>query len=146
MNTKELAQQLTGIEYPVRISRELRAEAESAGLVIVYGGSDDLMEFEGAIHDELSCYGGGTAWVDSRGLVPNFEDIDRDDKDAFRDYFKRVNSCCFILALWCAEEGYSWTYRTDISHDTFEVVDEGTPYCRGIVFALADVAFGVMPC
>jgi hypothetical protein len=46
-----------------------------------------------------------------------------------------------IEAVW-AEDGYSWTYRTDIPHATFEITEDGEPYCRGIVFALADLAVG----
>lgn len=36
--------------------------------------------------------------------------------------------------------GYSWIYQTDIPHATFEIVEGDDPYCRGIVFALADAA------
>ena len=43
-----------------------------------------------------------------------------------------------VKALWSPGDGYSWKFKTDIPHETFEVVDDGEPYCRGIVFALAD--------
>ena len=43
MNAKELAEKLTGMEYPVRIPESLVAEAKANRLVIVYGASDDLM-------------------------------------------------------------------------------------------------------
>ena len=33
----------------------------------------------------------------------------------------------------------AWTYMTDIPHATFDVMDDGELYCRGIVFALADL-------
>jgi hypothetical protein len=138
MNAKEMAAQLTGRVYPFRLTREEAAQARAAGLVIVYGASDDLMEFEGAIHDELGAYDGTTAHVDVDGLIPDFEDIEKEDKDALRDYFKREGAGKSIDALWCAEGGYSWTYRSDIPHETFEIVEDGGPYCRGIVFSLAD--------
>ena len=51
MTAAKLAEQLNGIEYPASISRDLEAQAKAAGLVIVFGASDDLMEFRGAIHD-----------------------------------------------------------------------------------------------
>jgi hypothetical protein len=41
--------------------------------------------------------------------------------------------------LWAEEGDYSWTYATEIPHATFEVIEDDGPYCRGIVFALADV-------
>ena len=92
MDTKTLAAILTGWEHPLRITNELREVAKGAGLVIVYGASDDLMEFDGAIYDEIGAYGGTEVWVDATGLVPDFDSIDksaRDGKDRLRDYFKR---------------------------------------------------------
>jgi hypothetical protein len=141
MNAKELAENLTGIEYPCDIPTELTKEAKASGLVIVYGGSDDLMEFEGAIHDEVGAYGGTTVKVYSSGLLPDFEQISDDkDKDLLREYFLHENDAKEIEALWCNEGDYSWTYKTDIPHSTFEIVEDGEPYCRGIVFALKDCA------
>lgn len=138
MSAKELAAKLDGTQYPVRISKELAAEAKAAGLVIVYGASDDLMEFEGAIYDEIGCYDGGTAFVDDKGLLPDRDSIEDDDE--LKDYFARQPNAKPIEALWCQEGEYSWTYKTDIPHETFEVLEQGEPpYCRGIVFALADV-------
>ncbi|MDR6421350.1 hypothetical protein J2801_003638 [Paraburkholderia phenoliruptrix] len=139
MNAKELAAQLNGIQYPVRIPKTLTDAAKAAGLVIVYGASDDLMEFEGAIYDEVGCYDGGTAYVDAKGLLPDRESID--DDDDLKDYFAREPHAKTIEALWCKEGEYSWTYKTEIPHETFEVLEDGEPpYCRGIVFALADLA------
>jgi hypothetical protein len=138
MTKEELAAQLSGIAYPCRIDKELIAQAKAAGLVIVYGASDDLMEFEGAIYDELGCYDGGTALVDAKGLLDRAQ-IDDDDDEAIADFAARKKTARKIEALWCKEDGYSWTYQTEIPHATFEVTDDGEPYCRGIVFALADL-------
>lgn len=137
LNAKELAALLNGRNYGDEITKEEAAQAKAAGLVVVYGASDDLMEFEGAIYDEVGCSDGGIAQVDAKGVLQSFEHIDH-DYDALKDFFKREDSAVEIEALWCAEPGYSWTYKTDIPHETFEIVEDGEPYCRGIVFALAD--------
>ena len=138
MNAKELAAQLNGIQYPVRIPKTLTDAAKAARLVIVYGASDDLMEFEGAIYDEVGVYDGGIAFVDAKGLLPDRDSIE--DDDDLKDYFARQPNAKPIEALWCAEDDLSWTYKTDIPHETFEVLEDGEPpYCRGIVFALSDV-------
>jgi hypothetical protein len=138
VNAKELAAQLNGMQYPLRLPKTLTDEAKASGLVIVYGASDDLMEFEGAIYDEVGCYDGGTAYVDAKGLLPDRDSIE-DDED-LKDYFARQPNAKTIEALWCKEGEYSWTYKTDIPHETFEVLEDGEPpYCRGIVFALADI-------
>ena len=138
MQAAEFAATLTGAEYPFGLTREQADVAKAHGLVVVYGASDDLMEFEGAIYDELDVGGGGTALVCAKGLLPERDQIDDDDE--LQDYFARKPAAVAIDALWCKEPGYSWTYRTTIPHATFEVVEDGEPYCRGIVFALADVA------
>lgn len=135
MNAKELAAQLNGAEYPLSIGSVIRSEAKAAGLVIVYGASDDLMEFDGAIHDEMGAYEGATAYLDSSGLLE--DDCDNDECPHFE---KMKAKAATIEALWDPGEGYSWKYQTAIPHETFEITEDGEPYCRGIVFALADVA------
>ncbi|MGS3142153.1 hypothetical protein ACB274_06090 [Aeromonas sanarellii] len=138
MQVQDLAGRLNGASYPLRISKELEAQAKVAGLVIVYGASDDLMEFAGAINDEIGVWDGGTALVDAEGLLP--EDADNLDTDEERArYYYRKGRAKTIEALWAKEGDYSWTYRTEIPHETFEVVEGSGPYCRGIVFSLADL-------
>ncbi|HZX80292.1 MAG TPA: hypothetical protein VFE72_04975 [Lysobacter sp.] len=139
MQAAEFAATLAGAQYPFRLTPEQAATAKAHGLVVVYGASDDLMEFEGAIYDELGAYNGTVALVDATGLLPAREQIEDDDE--LRDYFSRQPRTASIEALWDSE-GYSWTYRTTIPHATFEVMEDGEPYCRGIVFALADVQPG----
>lgn len=134
MNAKELAAQLYGATYGMAMRKALKAEAIAHRLVVVYGHSDDLMEFDGAIYDEIGANDGATAYLTSAGLLQN--DCGNDDCPHFK---KLKEKAATIEALWCKEEGYSWTFKTDIPHETFEITDDGEPYCRGIVFALADV-------
>ncbi|MDF3928638.1 hypothetical protein [Pseudomonas putida] len=138
MTKEELAAQLNGLEHPTRIPDPLIVAAQSAGLVILCGASDDLMEFYGARREEIGCYDGGTAFVDADGVLPDRDCLDGDEELA--EYVQRQKSAKSIEALWCKEDGYSWTYKTEIPHATFEVVEDEEPYCRGIVFALADLA------
>jgi hypothetical protein len=140
-----LAALLDGIQYPAHrsIAKDQIEAAKAAGLVIVFGASDDLMELEGAIRDEFGCYDGGTALIDAEGLLPERENIEDDDE--LKEYFKRKPRAGKIEALWCKEDGYSWTYSTDIPHSTFNVLDGEDHYCRGIVFALADFGQKVTP-
>lgn len=140
MNTQELAALLTGREYGSEIDRTEEHQAKAAGLVVAFGASDDLLELRGAIHDETYPDGGIGARVDAKGVVPTFESVlDDGEKDALRDYFKRENGGAVIRAAWEGEPGYSWIISTDVPHQTFEIVEDGEPYCRGIVFSLADI-------
>ena len=134
ITAKELAAQLEGINYRSRLNKNLLEQAKASGLVIVYGMSDDLMEFDGAIREELDAYGGTTAYISPEGLLQN--DCAEHDCPYFKKIMKRAAT---IDALWAQELEYSWTFRTEIPHEKFEIIDDGEPYCRGIVFRLADV-------
>lgn len=141
MTTKEsIAEALHSLQYPLRIPKELRDQAKASGLVIVYGASDDLMEFDGAIHDEFGCFDGGTALIDAKGVLPGWEQASEHEESA-RDYFERKPKACAIEAVWepAEPEGASWAYKIDIPHATFDVMEDDDLYCRGIVFALADL-------
>lgn len=129
-----LATELNGREYLKEISDAEANSAKRDGLVVVYGASDDLMEFRGAIHDEIGAYEGTVACLTKAGLVEN----DCEDDDC--PHFKRAKQAASkIKAIWCDEGGPCWAYETAIPHATFEIVEDGEPYCRGIVFALEDV-------
>lgn len=135
MTKEQLAERLNGVQYGDETNMDIEREAREAGLVIVFGASDDLMEFRGAIEDEQS--GLSPALVDIHGLLPQREQIDDDlELEAF---FKRRKAARAIEPQWCKQKGYSWTYKTEIPHVTFEVAEDADSYCRGIVFALADL-------
>jgi hypothetical protein len=140
MNAKELAQELNALnlQYPTSLPQDLVARALASGLVIVQGVSDDGVGFDGAITAHIGAFDGVTAMVHPGGLLPRFESIKRDDKEAFRSYFQHEPKAVALHALWCAEPGYSWTFSTNIAHETFEIAEDGEPFCRGIVFALKD--------
>lgn len=132
MNIKEYAEMLNGREYGYpQFTKEEIQIAKDNGFVIVYGASDDLMEFDGAIYEEAGCFDGGKVYFDKTGAVLDEE-------------FE--NSKC-IEALWCDDDTkdengglITWTYKTDIPHETFMIYEDGESYCRGIVFSI-DSAF-----
>lgn len=127
------AARLDGDEYGKEGSKELFAAMKAAGLVAVFGASDDLMEFRGAIDDEIGCYNGGTAYLTKAGLLTNDCDSDR-----CPHFAHTKKTAATIKAKW-AEDGFSWSYETDIPYSMFVIKEDGENYCQGIVFALADV-------
>jgi hypothetical protein len=136
MNIESLATSFNGSEYPFDVLPSVAALAKEEGVVIVFGASDDLMEFRGAIYDELGAYNGTTALVDAKGLLSRDED---DEDEEIADYVSRKRSAKSIEALWRKEGDYSWTFATDIPHATFNIVEDGELYCRGIVFSLKEL-------
>jgi hypothetical protein len=137
--TKEmLAAQLQGLSYRAEPSKVLLSTAYAAGLVIVYGASDDIIEFRGAWCEEYGAGNGETFLLTPDGVFDNDACIDaciyyREAQD------KAIREGSKLTALWCEEEPYSWTYKTTLPHATFEIYEDDKPYAKGIVFALADI-------
>lgn len=134
MKAEELAVELNGMEYGDDI-QELKQSAKDNNLVIVYGASDDLMEVCGAIDEEISCYDGGTVYLDKQGFIVN------KGESEICPYFMDAieNAIAKIEAKWCKVDDYSWTYETEIVHSTFDIMEDGEKYCRGIVFSMGDI-------
>lgn len=140
MTKEELAEALNGREYGYDIPVGTVRAAKANGLVIVYGMSDDLMELEGAISDEGGCYEGETFLIDEQGLLPNWDDLrDDGDEEEIEKYIARKKKAKKLHALWCAKDQPAWTYKTDIPHATFDVMEDGEVHCRGIVFSINDL-------
>ena len=138
MDAKELAAKLNGREYWYEITDEEVRQAKEAGLVVVFGASDDLIEFRGAIRDEGDCYDGGTVLIDTKGVLPSWDEAS-ESEEAAQEYFERKAKSRTVEARFAEESNYTWTYKTDIPHETFEIVEDGEPYCRGIVFNIGDI-------
>lgn len=133
MDIKEFAKSISGRErqHSQLFTKEEIRKAKENGFVIVCGASDDLMELRGAIDDEVDCYGGGRVCITKMGVF-----------SAYRQTYG--NS--WIDANWCDEDArdesnniITWTYETDIPHETFMIYEDGEPFCRGIVFDIKDV-------
>ena len=134
MDKIELAKKLNNLQYQSGDIEDFHNVAKDNNLVIVFGASDDLMEFRGAIYDEVGCYEGGTAFITDGGKLLQNE-CDNDECP----YFKLEEQTSLkIKAVW-DKDGYSWIYETDIPHVTFDILEDDEKYCRGIVFSLNDL-------
>lgn len=133
MTRDEAAAKMDGNEYRKEGSKELFSEMKAAGLVAVFGGSDDQMQFAGAFFDELDVYGGGVAHLTNKGLLTN--PCECGDCPYFADIQEKAAA---IEAIW-DDGGFSWRMDTSIPHAKFVIMEDGDTYCEGLVFALADV-------
>lgn len=132
--TQEIAQMIDGVEYGKAIPLEAVELAKQSGVVIVYGASDDLMEFDGAFRDEVGAFEGGIAWMTPKGVFePKCENSNCPYAAKERD------SAVIIRQVWCAPGQATWTYITAIPRTTFRVMEDGGVFCEGIVFRLEDV-------
>lgn len=136
MTAKELAAMLSGREVGHEITSTEAWQAADAGLVVVFGYSDDNMELRGAIDDEVGCYDGGTAYLTKAGILQE-PDCDTDDCP----YFAAVKSTAIAIeAVWHNFGSPRWTYETDIPHETFDIYEDGEVLCVGIVFSMENLA------
>lgn len=122
---KSWAYRLNGREYGSEITKDEAEEAKRDGVVIVFGYSDDNMEFEGALHDEVGCYDGGVFRVCKYGV--------------YEDEVPANTELKTITAVWCATGKPAWSYETDIPHEKFNIFEDGEPFCEGIVFSIDDL-------
>jgi hypothetical protein len=140
MTKEELAQELNGREYRYEISREEAEVARENNLVVVFGASDDLIEFRGAIDDELGAFDGDVVYLNRDGIIQN--ECDNEDCPYFAALKTSALKTSAIKAVWCPHgKDLSWEYYTEIPHATFYVMDKDKShfYCRGIVFSMGDV-------
>lgn len=110
MNRDELAKLLDGREYGNETDKHVEKLAKAAGLVIVYGSSDDLMEFRGAVDEELSAFEGTTASLTNTGLLTSKCEAG-DECPYFAAAAKRATP---IDAVWSAPGEPAWTFKTDV--------------------------------
>lgn len=144
MTKEELAAKLNGREMRKEITRAEAEEAKKDGLLVIYGYSDDNTEFDGLFSDEVGCYDGGTFLIDKEGVLCAWFDIRGDlNEDEARHFLNRKPNAKKIEAVWCAKlpgiGTVSWTYKTDLPHATFDIMEDGEVYCRGIVIDAKDL-------
>lgn len=125
MGIKEFASMINGRERGNELSSKEEALAKELGYVIVFGYSDDVTIFKGAINDEVGSYEGLSIYINKNGL---FEECDCKCKYSMIAKSK----CNKIKAIWGEE--YSWRYETSVPHSKFEIFEDDEKYCEGIVF------------
>ena len=136
-SVKSAAAALNGREYKQEITDAEKQAAADAGLVIVFGQSDDTTVITGAIEATCETKDGGTLYLDGEDGL--FEDCPCDcvHSRRARARAKAVQVC------WC-QGPYVWSYRTEIPHATFEIRDnqpssDNLRFCQGLVFRAEDL-------
>ena len=138
----ELAKKLHGREIDEEINSEEEAQAKKDGLIVIFGASDDLIEFRGAIHDEIGVCERGSMHLHSKGLMDNPVNI---ECERCRARAIQVQNKCVQVDYRWDEGGYSWLIHAEynlqrglpkVEYGTFDIMEDGEPYCRGIVISI----------
>ncbi|MCP4181443.1 MAG: hypothetical protein GY756_27080 [bacterium] len=141
---KEIQKLCNGIEYNRDVPKEAKKLAKENNIVIIVGGSDDLMY----------CYGAESYLTD---YIEHSEGWDGCDltKDASDNELKKEAQQLGLKIFWCGkientgesienystlESGaFSYQVKEGIEHETFKVMeDDNDVYCTGIIIKLPD--------
>lgn len=144
MTKESLAQMLDGREYPFRLTAEETRLAELSNLVVIFGASDDLCEFEGAIIDEMGAP--GQFLIADGKLLPELDDEDVDalsKHGALAAVNKQRRNATVVGAEWCPDgdgKSPSWRIRTAAPYAKFRIMEDGEVFCEAIVIDLMEAA------
>lgn len=138
--TETLAAELNGRQYGNEITREEAEDARINGLIVAFGYSDDNIEFRGVLKDEVGCYERGSFDITKSGkLIPDHDEDDQLSAKEWREFEALKAEGFRTVEAFFDKDGYSWIFKTDIPHATFEIMEDGEKFCRGIVFAISDL-------
>ena len=130
MTVDQWAAMLNGREYSSELTDAESKQADADRMVIVFGYSDDNIEFRGRIHDEIGCYDGGVLYIHRGGVLQISDECERCKA---RD-LKAQSRCMALDCEWDAN-GYSWfiTPKESIGWRPFDIMEDGEKFCRGVV-------------
>jgi len=120
---KEFAAMLHGRDCQPNLTPDELLLAEQKGFVVVYGDSDDRVEFVGAITAEG--YTNPLAKDCPAGVLALSEDgrLLDDESDLYAEYIKENRNV--INVFYCSKDGLNWVFETEIPHETFLTYDGG---------------------
>jgi hypothetical protein len=139
MTAEQLANKLDGC---TEISDTDKLIARDNNLIIVYGYSDDNIEFEGAIRDEVGAYGGETVFFKDGDLLHDCDEPCEHCSVGDDKVHAKV-----LTAHWSEESDgkeYSWVMEAGnginaYSFDMRENAEDDEYFCKGLVFNKEDI-------
>lgn len=134
MELIELAKELDGSEIYLNFTSEKKQWLKDRGIVVVTGQSDDLVEFDGAIEDEVGAYGGTEIAIMPSGLVLECEEAcDHCPNEQL------IKTAPKIIAKF-SHEDFTWHIDATFSRFViFTLLEDGEKHTRGIAFYLSAV-------
>ena len=120
---KEFAAMIHGRDCQPNLTTDELLLAEQKGFVVVYGDSDDRVEFVGAIRAEG--YTNPLLKDNPAGVLVLSEDGELldEDSDLYTEYHRENRNV--INVFYCTKDGFNWVFESDIPHETFLTYDGG---------------------
>lgn len=130
MTRDEMAKALDGREYSEEMTRDEEKIAKDSRLLVVFGASDDLVEFRGIIDDEVGAYGDVTEIFGYYNILDKWQFNKEKDSSALGTKIK---------AIWAESGSPAWQMSTNTPHASFNIMEDGEVYCVGIVIDEIDL-------
>ena len=126
MTKEDFATLINGRQYRDELTKEEEKSAEESGLIVIFGASDDLIEFRGKLDDEIGAYEGTDFIIATPGteLFIEDEEVYRKAKEIeplviSEDSTGKDNR---FKAEWSPESlDASWLITTDLPHASFDI-------------------------
>lgn len=137
---------------------EIAASVREDNIVIIYGYSDDIVEFDGAIIEELDCYGAADFFIDyidrhcyylfpqdfvdhaTEYINSDYEDTLPLIDELLQEHIKKIIK---LKAAYCGKfnkDGWGFELElpesTKIDYDTFNVLEDGEVFIKGLIIDL----------
>ena len=126
MNKDQFAQLLNGRQYRSEMTEAEEMQAAVNDFLVVFGASDDLLEFRGWINDEVGAWKGTTVSISEFGFINS----------------KHVTSSFNVKAEWCPKHtDASWVITADVPYTSFAIMEDEEIFCHGIVIDIKEVNF-----
>jgi len=146
MTKEELALLLNGREYRNEMTPDMVEDAKKSNLVAIYWYSDDWVELNWAIVDEVWAWEWTEFHIRWEEII-NLEEIDETLKnlDSDTDYIswlvkKDLESSKVIKAEYDNnDESFLWIIKTEYPHSTFEIKEDWDNFCKWIVLDLNEI-------
>lgn len=138
-----MAKALNGCSY-CNLPWALVQRAKAERLLIVVGESDDIVSLYGVVNDEAS----SSFMVGPSGIQPSLSSMleeclervsrygegDQTARKQLTDWVSANSQSGVVTANYPDEHG--WSFKTELDHACFEVIEDGDVQCVGIVLAL----------
>jgi hypothetical protein len=144
MTKEQFAALIHGRQYRDEMTKEEEKIAKESNLIVIFGASDDLVEFRGMVYDEIGAYEGTDFIIATPGTEIQVEDEDKYFKakglepyPISEDSTTKVNR---FKAVWSPDSiDASWLILTDMPCAAFDIFEDGDLYCRGVVISASDL-------
>lgn len=131
------AEKLNGRQYREELTSEEEEQLKKDKLVVVFGASDDLTEFRWAINDEVWSYNWADIYFRYKEILVNKCE---DDCPYYEELVKSARWKWYMIRANRWENDVSWSYKTQIKHQTFDVMEDDYIYCKAIIFHVDSIA------